>query len=353
MDCGVIQKQPASKNMQTLRGGINMEETNLNEASWSWAAQISSYQFWGLTVYFILFMTASNYIFSGSIFPFLRDILRDTVVQKYQISTLFSVKTISSLFGFLFAWIAIRTKGHYILFLYGIVVLLGISFVSFSNNVSLIFLGASLIGLGAGSVAITIPSMIAGGRGGADMYVVAFGIMTVFNIISGMSSMPAASFLLYKYMSPKAFFLILAVPIIIGMLFLIPINSKLFNESPPSRGIPFPPVRRDPWIVALLCFVPFYFMYWLYRLHGEIRSFTESSKLLSSKAAVGGCFVPFLLPMILATLNDCMNVISSSQISKEQRATWVIVLWSILFCPVSVALLQSDINKLIQGQIQE
>ena len=208
------------------------------------------------------------------------------------------------MFGFFLAWIAIRTRSHYILFLYSATVLIGILLVSFTQNIFLIFLGTSIIGLGAGAIALTIPSIIAGGRGGAEMFVVAFGIVTVFETISGVSLNAASSLLLSK-ISSVVFFLIFAIPIIFGMLFLIPVNSKLFYEIPPTRGISFSPQTRNPLIVALLCFVTFYYIYWLYKLHGEIRSFTESSKLLSSRAAAWSIlFIPFLLPMMLATLND-------------------------------------------------
>jgi len=323
---------------------MEKKETNLNEASWSWAAQISSYRFWGILIYFILFIASTNYIFNSSIWIFLRE---HVGLESPQIGILFTVRAISTLYGFFLAWIAIRTRNHYILFLYSTIVLIGILLVSFTQNIVLIFLGTAIIGLCSGAIALTIPSIIAGGRGGAEMFVVAFGIVTIFETISGVS-LTAASGSLLANISSVMFFLILAIPIILGMCFLIPVRSKLFYEIPPQRGISLSPKKREPIIVALLCLVPFYSIYWLYKLHGEIRSYTDSSKLLSSRAAAWSIiFIPFLLPMMLTILNDCLNKVSTQKV-KKQRATWVIVLWSILFYPVSFAFIQSDINKLMQ-----
>ena len=326
------------------------KEKNLNEASWSWAAQISSYCFWGLLIYFILFIVSTNFVFSFSIWLFLSE---HVGLESSQIQILFTVKAIATLNGFFLAWIAIRTRNHYILFLYSTIVLIGILLVSFTQNLFLIFLGSAIIGLCSGAIALTIPSIIAGGRGGAEMFVVAFGIVTIFETISGVS-LNAASLLLFTNISPVKFLLIFAIPIILGMGFLIPVHSKFFYQIPPIRGISLSPQKREPILVALLCFVPFYSIYWLYKLHGEIRSFTDSSKLLSPRAAAWSIiFIPFLLPMMLTSLNDCLNKVSSTQKVKEQRATWVIVLWSILFYPVSFAFIQSDINKLIKISAQE
>ncbi|WP_131038211.1 hypothetical protein [Pseudomonas jilinensis] len=313
--------------------------------SWSWADQLSSYRFWGLLGYFVLICGVGNFLYSSLIFRFMS--LAELPTSSMVVAS--NIKTFAGIFGFLLAWSAVRSKSHHVFFLYGVLALVGIAFISFSSNVPLLFFGVFLFGLITGAVAIAVPAFLVGPEGRAETFVVAFGVMTAIQYASGPLIVPATFTFTLDQLNSWVFFLAMVMPIIIAMLLIIPLSNMLFNAEPPQRGVTLSVKEREPVEVFLLCLlVPFYFLYWVYRVHGEVRSLGDSSNLLSAKASAWLCvFIPFLYPIMMATVNDHINAATDGTISKKARPTWLIVTLCVLFGPASAALIQADINKAV------
>jgi hypothetical protein len=314
------------------------------EDSWTWADMISTYRFWGLLVWFACFQLSINGTFFPSFSLFIGEFRG---VASTEIGSLFMATTLFTLPGFFLGWLTIRARKKSHLFLYSFFAVIGMLLISFTENLVFLYAGAALLGAASGAVTLIIPSLLAGGRGGAEMFAVAFSILLRFRVLV-LSNQVSGIF--YSHLSPIVFFALLAVPIVFGTIFLLPVKSDYFFGRPPQRGFALHPERRDPFATGLLCLVPFYSVYLVYKQHGEIRTFTNSSKLLSpSAAALAVLLIPLIFPMMLVEMNSSLNRALAERPGKRPRPTWVILLWGVLFFPVSLAFLQLDLNALIEG----
>lgn len=325
-----------------------MKNNNNAFIVWSWTDYISSYRFWGLTGYFVLFML-SNTMYQ-IMAPMVFNHTSNLPMQIISIS--FSIKSIGMVFGFILAWATIRTQKSYVLYLYSVLYLIGMVMNILSvANLSLIYSGAFISGLAVGAVTLMVPAFIAAGRGGSEAFIIAVGIITFFQT-SGYVFAPMlyGLFAFYENLTGSGFLLFLLIPVLIGALLLLPVKPTLFYSAPPIKKVTAEPIiERDPMTVFLLIFVPFYFLYWLYRTHKEIRTLehSEYSPILTPVAAVwSGLLIPIILPVILTSLNDRLNKIALHYNTDEQRRSWGIILWSLLFSPVAFALIQLRINHI-------
>jgi dipeptide/tripeptide permease len=140
--------------------------------------------------------------------------------------------------------------------------------------------------------------------------------------------------------------------LLLGLIFFLPVKSSLFQGAPAPRGHALRPTHRTPWVVGLLCLVPFYWVYWFYRAHGEVTALAPSRAILSPRAAVlAGLFVTLLNPVMLASLVDALNKGAVEHGRPALRRPWVVVLWWVLFAPVAFALVQSSMNRAM-GEVE-
>jgi hypothetical protein len=318
--------------------------TNLEETTWSWADIISSYRFWGIALFYILFGVSNAAYAMCSLF------INTHLGYDWKLVGIgYTIQGISSCFGIYLAWFSTRTK-HHALYLYGILLIIGMFLICFTQNIIAIPIGMGLFGLATGATLLTVPSIISGSRGGAEVFVLSFGtIFVIYQIFYMASNNALGHFFDESGNFTIAFFLATIIPITLGMLLLLPVNSKLFSENPPLKNDSFPPKPRDPFGVAILSLiVPFYSIYWAYRIHGEAKHLSKTSKLLSPKASAVLLFlIPFLVPIIVVTLNDCLNITKSQISTIAKRPTWVVIVWCIICYPVSFAIIQSDVNRLV------
>jgi hypothetical protein len=106
--------------------------------------------------------------------------------------------------------------------------------------------------------------------------------------------------------------------------------------------------------VALLSIIPFwstyYIIYLSYRYHGEVNSINPTQNILSPRAAAWCIFlIPFLPPIIMSSLNSSLTPKLLTLTNPKFYKTWVVVLWAFFLLPVSLALIQSNMNKLINN----
>ena len=314
-------------------------------ASWTWADLISTYSFWALLVLYLL--SAVSTAMLNSYLPLF--LVNRVGVQISASGMLFGLMSMGSLAGFYVAWLAARWKTIPMLIIAGLLQLLGgllITVPALASTTISLWLGSFLLGLGSGAIMLAIPAVISGGRGGAEVFVISFGIVLALTRI-GQLYAPAlmGRFLtLYGYISLPV---MMVICFLMEVLLLLGVKSSVFNAAPPQRGHPLPPTRRSPLNTALLCLIPFYWLYWLYRAHGEVTSMAPSRSILSPRAAVlAGIFIPFLIhPIILISLNDALN----QQAVKPYRASWVIFLLSVVCLPAAIALIQSSMNEVMAG----
>ncbi|HGM5491433.1 TPA: hypothetical protein ACKP1B_005742 [Serratia fonticola] len=331
-----------------------METTHQPSAvKWTWADLQSSYRFWGLVLYFV-FIASSQYILNIYSALYMK---QSSGLSYSIIGIALSAQQIGFLFGIILAWMASRMKSYYLLYLFSAFYLLGMAlFCASVENVFALITGEVLMGLGLGAIMLTIPAFIAGAVGSTEAYVLAFGLMATLKFLNNLSIAPLAGWLFDMELllgNASYFFTVLATPAIIGTLLLLPMKAPLFNIAPPVRQVaPIAPKHRDPAMTFLLYFVPFYNIYWLVKMHAEIRNHTQSATLLTPRGAGWSAFAASIVtPAIFSTLNDNLRAIIENHGQQARYKTWLIILFAFLFPPVSAALIQAQMNE-INGNLQ-
>ena len=279
---------------------------------------------------------------------FLGMFLTNTIgLRPAETGALLAVLGIGGLFGFYLAWAIARHRTKRLLILAGCIQLFGgllMTIPGLAAIPALRFVGAFLVGLGAGTITLGVPSILAGGRGGAEAFVLAFGVAFTFSRIGQMTAPAIVGGLLNTY-GFTALATTVAAWLVLGLLFLLPVKSSLFQGALGQRGYSLTPTHREPLIVALLCLVPFYWLYWLYRAHGEVTSLAPSRSILSPRASVlASLLAPLLYPVIVTSLADALNKGAVGLGRPVYRRPWVTFLWAVLFLPAATALVQSDMN---------
>jgi len=335
---------------------METEKTTANEVSWTWADQISSYKFWGIFLFFI-FLLIPNVImnFSFSIFHEYYD------MSSTEIGTAMAFKSFAGFGGLWLAWFMVRMKNHYLLFLYSGFTVIGLLLILLMPSIFTLSICFFFIGLSFGAISLAIPTIISGGKGGSEMFVVSFGLITFFEFVAWTSFSGLFGSLLDILHTPKSYIIIGLVSSLIGTILLLPVKAELFNISPPIRKRFLDPTRREPIIVALLCLVPLYNIYYIlhlsYRFHGEVNQIKPTQEILSPRAAVWSTlFLSILSPIIVSSLNTNLTSKLKENNSTRFYKTWAIILWSFIFIPVSYALIQSNMNQLLHshsGDIKE
>jgi hypothetical protein len=325
---------------------METEKTTTNEGSWTWADQISSYRFWGLFLFFVLLLIPNaiiNYYFS---------IFREEFnLTATNLGTFMAVKSFAAFGGIWLVWFMVRLKNHYLLFLFSAFTIIGLLLILIVPSVFTFYITFFLLGLSVGAIGLAIPTIISGGRGGSEMFIVSFGIITFFELTIYLSS----SMIVTLFEGYKLFILVGLASAIIGSVLLIPIKATIFNSDPPKREFALTPKFREPVVVALLCLIPLYNIYFMlhliYRFHGEINTIYPSQKILSPCAAVWSfLLIPLIPPIIIASLNTSLTSKLLINNTPNFYKTRLVILWSFIFIPISYALIQSNMNQLLLSQ---
>jgi MFS family permease len=326
---------------------METEKKATNEITWTWADQISTYRFWGIFLFFI-FMLIPNGILNYS-FSIFRE---QNNLSSSELGTLVGVKNFAALGGFWLAWFMVRMRHHYMLFGYAAILIIGLLFILMFHSMVPMVIGFFLVGICFGGISLAMPSIIAGGRGGSEMFVISFGLLSFFEISYWISFSAAFGGLLSAGSSPNSFLIIALVSAVIGTILLIPVKATLFNYNPPKREFSLEPTERDPAAVALLCLIPIYNIYYIlhlaYRLHGEVNTIKPTQNILSPRAAVWSVlFLSVLSPVIVSSLNRILISKLAEDGKTSYYKNWAVILWSFLFVPISYALIQSNMNQII------
>jgi hypothetical protein len=318
-----------------------------NEISWTWADQISTYRFWGILLFF-LFMLIPNGIlgYTFSIFSV------QYHLSSSEIGTLMAIKNFAGFGGFFLAWFMVRLRNHFMLFVYAAILIIGLTVILLFHSFGPMAFGYFLVGLCFGGISLAIPSIIAGGRGGSEPFVISFGIVSFFEISYWTFLSAMYGVVLSDVQHPNLILIIALISAVIGVILLLPVKATLFHGNPPKREFSLEPTYRDPLVVALLCLIPlfniYYILYISYRLHGEVNTLKPTQNILSPVAAVWcTLLVSILSPIIVSSLNRSLI---SKLIEDGKTAwykNWAVILWSFLFVPVSYGLIQSNLNQLI------
>ena len=332
------------KELFKTRGDVIMENQNPRQ-TWTWAEQISTYRFWGLVIFYLYSLFSFSF-FSRS-FSLWAD---NTGINPSTIATIFSAFHIFGVIGLFIGWIIVKYGSVKNLIVLTSIQIISILLVVLAGNAVLKLFGASLCGLCYGAIFVVVPSYIAGGRAGAGAFAGLYLIILLFDRIQNLTIGAEIGYM-YQYikmMPAPVYTLLLTIPLILGIIFLLPVKSTLFEQEPPEKARPALHAQvHNAIIIFLLNLIPFYSVYFMYRIHGDIANFSQSRRLLSRKGALWiSLLFTITLPIITTTFYE---VIEEYGKERNIRFTpkWVIMLLTILLYPVAFALIQSDLNKII------
>jgi hypothetical protein len=323
------------------------------ETSWTWADKLSTYRFWGVMLFFT-FSSAAVQCLSMTQQVLLFHATRDTR-RYFEVLTAANATSLlpGLVLGFFAAWAVVRWRTAVLL-----IILAGLQFIATGVTalmpttwgVGALLPGTLLASIAGTAMFMVMPAIIAGGRGTPGDFFLAMGVCVLVIRLLALVFNQAILALCVPYSHGILVLGILAsVLIVLAVGFLLPVNRDFFTKAPPPRGYAFPPAHRGAVSVALLCFVPVYGWYWAFRwvylVHGEVATLAPSRSLMSPRGAVGVAFIPLYSPVLNTTLADALNQRAVQRGEKRALRPWVVCLWSILFAPVAMGLIQSALNR--------
>lgn len=324
--------------------------------AWTWADLLSTYRFWGLFLWMVLTETGMQLYYR---FEYL-DLNHIYRLSYSQIGPLMeTLRVLAVLCAFFLAWAAVRTSPIRVLLITSsaMACAAGAYLAHWPGRIDAAVVMLFLVQLGFWVGALVFPAIIARALGGYEAFLVAFGLTFVLQdaLGAGVSALSDAFFSnLESDLQRTSYAIACTGLLLLAVIALIPIKRVLFTVEPPLRSHPIEPKVRDPILtVVLSVFVPFYFIYWLYRAHGEAAGLRSSRALLTPAGAVWVGLIPIMniimLPVMLTTLADHLNLRAGELGLTRLLRPWATLLLGIFLPFVAVGLLQWALNRLASG----
>ena len=328
---------------------MNMPNVETEQKSgWTWADQLSTYRFWGLILFYVF-----SCILNLGINTYLYSFLTREFNLSYSAIGMYSMFLYVGMpFGIITAWITIRYHSKNLLIGALAVQILGALLLTiplFPLVLIQICVGAFLLGLGSATIAIAVPAILAGGHGGKEAFLVAFGLMITYEKISSMSVITSFGALLTAFDMSIVLPALSAALGIAALIFILPTKPQYFDE-PPSRHLrSLEPVYRDPVMVGFACLIPGFIYYWIYRFHGETNAVAPSSRNLNPAAAFWINFlISFMMPFSMVGLVDSLNQRAEIQRQPRLKSPLAIFLLSLFLMPVTMGMVQAALNRFME-----
>lgn len=314
------------------------------EANWTWADHIGSYRFWAIMI-FLLSITVPSQFWNILFNSFVKD---HPILTFETIANAASWHQIATLGGLWPAWLVLRRKNHYFLFVFPAVTVISFLCVRLFPSPTVLLLCAIITGIIVVAMLLVAVGLIAGVKGQMEAIIVCLGTGYV------VQSIVVAAFMIviqktHAAEAPNVFILMGLVMPVIGSVFLLPLKGNVFESSPPLRKSEAIPKYRNPSMVLLSYLIPMYNVYHTFslphRLHGEVYAINPSRKVLSPRAAAWSTlFLFFLAPIMVSSLNQALlDKVDDKNLSRFHK-TRVVVIWAFIFLPVSYALIQDNLN---------
>ncbi len=366
-------------------GAAMIQIDTTSEIRWTLADFLSTYRFWALFVASLCVATASH-----SMSVFMPLVLGQAGISHSDIGIFFAVLQFGWIFGAVFAFMIVPRAGRTALIipLLACGLLLGtVSFVPTALT-SAVFLAPFGLAFGTLQTLFTFAAFVflSAGRATKVDFASAAVIIGAASFLSFLA--PVVGSLLF--LDPeKPAKLILAMLGMMGLALIVLIVSRrlAFDDAPRPRHKPLTPKRRSPFLVVFLATLPLmvvavvftivvaqrfslfgsasmithplillvpvllilwaaYAAYWLFRIHGELAGAQASQRLLTPGAGLAiGLLAPLGLPVLLMTLGDLLNARARDAGKPRAVPIWAVGIFSILFSPIAMALIQHGANK--------
>ncbi|OWV70456.1 hypothetical protein ATY77_16970 [Rhizobium sp. R634] len=363
-----------------------MQNTSQPKAAWTLADFLDTYRYWALFLASLLAGLGGEGL--NTVLPL---ISRETGSSHQTIAIFYLGSNAGWIIGAFLAFVVASRQGRPALIVPLVVcALVAVSVVAAPSLwASPVFL--FLFGLSFGTVRAVFPLAIAiflvGGRPGKVDFGCALTLMSA-TILTAAFAPIGTSWLYQGDQGGLPVILGFLACLVIAVILLLPARRLSFDDMPRQRHRPLTPQKRSPLMVAAILTTPLaliillsliygfqggdmeasgyfeitlifallvlvvaiaafiYLAYWCYRIHGELAGSAPSQRLLTPLTAMLiAILVPLGLPILLMTLGDLLN--DRGRESGQGRLISIawLALWSFLFPPVAIALVQNAANR--------
>lgn len=318
-------------------------------SGWLWQDLVSSYRFWGLVlVSFLITFTKNANFFSGVTFP-------EGFVEEYgrglQTCIAYAPPFIAGLLTIYFMKSRIKAS----LIGFSLLFLISLFLVTLRFNVNPVpYIAAQAFrDVGYYGVVLTILSALVTAKLPLKSFFIAFFIIQFWSYIGDILGFayfnidlsytpiddkrtPPASYVFFQFILPL-------FPGIFAILAAIKLKPKMFFDPPEVTVEAKAAKAREPIEVSFLALtVPFYFLYWLFKQPGELKTLAPDMHQPSSRGALClGLFAPLILPIWFHDVR-----IGLTPALKDRSARRIAVA-SFLMPAIAAGMAQSDSNRII------
>lgn len=247
-----------------------------------------------------------------------------------------------------------------------------------------------LLGFSMGTVTALFPLATAvflvGGRPGKIDFACAMALLSTALFLSFIG--PTFASLFFELLGATSVLAAMLACVIIATLLIVPAGNLAFGDAPRQRHQPLAPRRRSPVMVAIILIagqilwlaliggagffgmnvfmsnepsatallfsllllvvsigVVIYFLYWVYRIHGELAGAQASQRLVSPLPAMFiAILVPLGLPVLVMTLGELLNDRASGKGQQRPLSIGWLAFWAFCVPPIAMAMIQNAAN---------
>lgn len=248
-----------------------------------------------------------------------------------------------------------------------------------------------LLGMCMGTVAALFPLATAifllGGRPGKIDFAGALVLLSAALLASFIG--PIFSSLLLEVLGAISVIAMMLACVIIAMALILPVQNIAFDDAPRPRHQPLAPRKRSPLLVAVILMagpilwlalvvgtgifgvdmfmsnepsaaalllslallvvsiaVVIYFLYWVYRIHGELAGAQASQRLVSPLSAMFiALLVPLGLPVLVMTLGELLNDRATQKGQQPPLSIGWLAFWAFCVPPIAIGMIQNAANR--------
>jgi len=321
-------------------------------SGWLWQDLISSYRFWGLVLvsFFVGFVQNAN-LFLGTTFP-------QDFVDEFGRGMYTCIKYAPPLIAGLLTLYFLKYRIKAPLIGFSLLFLIALSLARFGfikNSVSFVVMDV-FRGVGYYGVILTILSALVSAKLPLKSFLIAFFIIWFWSYVGDIlgfaydnielsyspiddKKTPPASFVFFQFVVP-------VLPAAFAILAAIKLKPKMFLEPPNIEVGAKDTTARTPFgVFAAALVVPFYFLYWLFKQPGELKTLAPDMHLPSPLGMLClGLFAPLILPIWFHGVRKGLG--SKLKVRSARR----IAVASFFMPALAVGMAQSDYNKIVNDK---
>ena len=313
------------------------------DAPWSWARIISSYGFWAL-----LGAAGLTSLCSGGLMTAIPLWLKREGLEAAQIGQAIAVSAwLGPVLAVVGVWVFAERSAKALALVFCALVAAGGLLLTLSEiGPVALALTAVMIRVARAGLPLLLAAQVAGACPGVRGFGVLWGVVILTLFWTDALGGAALGVIAFQVDEPTETAQWIIAPAVLAAVLISVADGRFFHGPPPPVALR-PLRRRQPAVTFLLCFVPLYLYYWLWRTAAEVRSLSTHIDVPTGGGALALLVcVPLSIPLFCAELRRQIKAAPEAPPILAVRNVTVVAILGLLAPPLAAALLQSDINRL-------